>query len=286
MTSGVYLITNLVNGKVYVGSSAYISKRWAAHKRALRDGNHHNRYLQSSAKKHGHENFQFTMLETCDASNEALKSTEQRYIDAYGSCERNVGYNLSPSAYNNLGIKFSEETRKRMSIAFKGRIRTPEHTANLVASYLKNNDNTGRKLPDQHVQAIRAGKAYQRRPVIQYSLGYKQIAEYECAGDAADALNVSRRIIGKACEVGRVAAGHYWCFKDNPRNAPVVVSAGRFRNVEQSDMEGNFLKLWKTLTQAAVELSFQTSGINKACNGVFPHYKGFKWRYLTPEEHQ
>jgi predicted GIY-YIG superfamily endonuclease len=43
--SGVYGIVNLVNGKVYIGSSVDLSRREGEHFRLLRGGYHRNTYL-------------------------------------------------------------------------------------------------------------------------------------------------------------------------------------------------------------------------------------------------
>ena len=57
--SGIYKITNNVNGKFYIGSSQNISRRWYDHKRELRIQKHHNKYLQRAWNKYGEENFSF-----------------------------------------------------------------------------------------------------------------------------------------------------------------------------------------------------------------------------------
>lgn len=79
MRSGVYLITCLVSGKVYVGSSTDIDKRWATHKDLLTRSKHHCRHLQSSWVKYGPCNFVMEMLEE---TKEGLRDREQFYIDA------------------------------------------------------------------------------------------------------------------------------------------------------------------------------------------------------------
>lgn len=43
--SGVYVITNLVNGKFYIGSSVGINTRWWNHLVDLRNGTHENPHL-------------------------------------------------------------------------------------------------------------------------------------------------------------------------------------------------------------------------------------------------
>lgn len=108
--SGVYVITNIVNGKRYIGSSANISHREKTHFNFLHKGNHHNAHLQSSYNMYGKENFNFQILEYCNTS--VLIEREQFYIDTL--CPE---YNKRLTADSNLGLKRSEESRKKMSDA-------------------------------------------------------------------------------------------------------------------------------------------------------------------------
>lgn len=45
---GVYKIENLLDGKVYVGKSKDIGRRWYEHKYELNKGKHINKHLQNS----------------------------------------------------------------------------------------------------------------------------------------------------------------------------------------------------------------------------------------------
>lgn len=49
MKSGIYLIK--INDKIYIGSSANISKRWREHKTDLIAGRHKNMFLQRTWNK-------------------------------------------------------------------------------------------------------------------------------------------------------------------------------------------------------------------------------------------
>ena len=66
MKSGIYIIKNLLNEKIYVGSSVNIKKRFQEHKLNLRKNEHANFHLQKSWNLHGEENFIFVELEYCD----------------------------------------------------------------------------------------------------------------------------------------------------------------------------------------------------------------------------
>lgn len=62
--SGIYTITNKITGKMYIGESLDIYRRWHdEHIPQLRKNRHYNKELQSDFNKYGEENFQFEILE-------------------------------------------------------------------------------------------------------------------------------------------------------------------------------------------------------------------------------
>lgn len=65
---GIYKITNLETGKIYIGRSIDIDARWKKHKSNLRNGKHVNKGLQSDYKKYGESAFEFEILKLCDPS--------------------------------------------------------------------------------------------------------------------------------------------------------------------------------------------------------------------------
>lgn len=122
MTIGVYLIRNTVNGKVYVGSSSNVEKRFGDHKRHLRRGAHTSCHLQEAWKLYGEESFVFTLKMECEENR--LLEVEQEYMDLYLSSDGDCGYNICEKAGrppSRKGIPKSPETRRRMSDAAKSR---------------------------------------------------------------------------------------------------------------------------------------------------------------------
>ena len=117
--TGIYCITNRINGKRYVGSSINISKRFGEHKTELRGQRHINSYLQKSYNKYGEGSFTFDVVEEC--GHNKLIEREEYWIAQYDACNRELGYNFNPyPSRPRLGVKASPETLRRMSIANGG----------------------------------------------------------------------------------------------------------------------------------------------------------------------
>lgn len=135
---GIYKITSKIDGKIYIGSSDDIVRRWRDHKSLLRRSCHHSKYLQYAWNKHGEENFIFEVLELIDEEKDLLL-IEQKYLDESSSLDPSVGYNLSKvagSAFKNM--HHSEETKKIQSEKNSG----PNHWA------------FGKHLSEEHKQTI------------------------------------------------------------------------------------------------------------------------------------
>lgn len=114
---GVYKITNLINGKVYIGQSINIIKRWNNYKRRT----FNNTYLLNAFNKYGFENFNFEILQKIEDScltQFLLNYFECKYIIQYNSLNRKNGYNLKEGGRSG---KFSENIKKKMSISAKNK---------------------------------------------------------------------------------------------------------------------------------------------------------------------
>ena len=88
--SGVYKITRLKTGEVYIGQAVNISTRWAEHcKSALGVGTLASSQLHRVMAEDGAENFTFEVVE--EVEKDKLKERESFYIDFYDS--KNYGLN-------------------------------------------------------------------------------------------------------------------------------------------------------------------------------------------------
>jgi group I intron endonuclease len=111
--SGIYCIRNTINGKAYVGKSVNIPGRWRWHRRKLRTNLHDSAHLQLSWNMYGENSFEFLILEQCD--NSCLNERETFYIKMLDSRNIEKGYNLTDGGDGLLGMKRSDETKRKLS---------------------------------------------------------------------------------------------------------------------------------------------------------------------------
>lgn len=88
---GIYCIKNLINGKVYIGQSKDIEKRWKEHR--LRLKSKRKSAIKDAFIKYGINNFSFNIIEECKI--EELNEKEIYYISFYDSTNKEKGYNLT-----------------------------------------------------------------------------------------------------------------------------------------------------------------------------------------------
>ncbi len=158
MVCGIYKITNIVNGKFYIGSTTRLSARKAEHK-YRRKTNKGNSAIKNAVAKYGEDNFIFTVLEvfefgewaTREYKDEVLSSREQYYIDT-----------LNPK-YN---IRVKDVTRSIGVCSSKQR----EHLIRIS------------NLPRD--------RSLYKKPVLQVDVDGNFIREFRCAKDAEKELNL------------------------------------------------------------------------------------------------
>lgn len=120
---GIYLIECIETKKVYIGSAKNLERRKKEHFSNLLKNKHNNKLLQNAWNKYGSENFVFKVLEKLDNENELL-FYEQKYIDFFKQTHKL--FNICMIAGNTLGIRMSDEAKKKLSISATGRKKTTE----------------------------------------------------------------------------------------------------------------------------------------------------------------
>ena len=107
--TGVYKITNLINGKFYIGSTSNsFYNRYHQHLSDYKAGKTSIKVLYRAIDKYGIENFEFTIVHICN-KDECI-NFEQLYID------QGTDYNCCPIAGSMLGYKHPDDSKTKTII--------------------------------------------------------------------------------------------------------------------------------------------------------------------------
>lgn len=89
---GIYKITNILNGKCYIGRSTSVRKRLTDHiKSAIGISTIADQYIHQVMRKENLWNFRFELIEECDK--DKLNEREKYYIDFFQTADTTYGYN-------------------------------------------------------------------------------------------------------------------------------------------------------------------------------------------------
>ena len=146
---GVYMIKCLINGKVYIGKSNDVKRRWREHKSRLKRNNHENEKLQYDWNEYGEDNFEFKLIENYDNEEFGIE-LEKKYINEYKSYDLNFGYNMTLGKGENGGEILTEETKKKL----KGRELSEEHKKKISESNIGNKNALGYKHTEEAKKKI------------------------------------------------------------------------------------------------------------------------------------
>jgi len=199
--SGVYIITNTVNGNRYIGSSVDIHRRWWQHRSQLCKGTHGNQILQRAWDKYGESSFEFSILLLCSETDTLLN--EQQCLDTFHP-EYNICISVTASM---LGRTMSEEHKRKIGDANKGRVMSDEQKLKLSEAH------KGKKWSEEHRANMEGKHAHfgykftdeQKEHLRQSHLGYVMPEEQKNKiGEAGKGRIVSAETREK---IGKIHAG-------------------------------------------------------------------------------
>ena len=129
---------------------------------------------------------------------------------------------------------------------------------------------------------------------------YKMVYQFTKTGDfiksfpsarlAAHELGISRGAIQSVCRgVGKnkTAGGYIWSYEIDDLQKPqkITLEHNTVKHVNQFDTEGQFIKEFLSIKEAAFEVGISETSIRHACNGTAGRKSagGFVWRYANEE---
>jgi group I intron endonuclease len=279
--SCVYIITNLINNKIYIGKTSKTYKeRWSQHiSAALADSSKpdYNFLLHKAIRKYGKEQFKVELLED-NISDEESCLREQYWINFYHSSilfEENNGYNMT---YGGEGtIKIDREEIFNLwdsglgTIAISQKLNNHIHSIKYILStypnYNKEIDfarNNGRK-------------------VYQYDMNGKLIKEYPSISYAAREVNVDPSLINKCCSKEKQSCKEFfWSYSADEIFEPKKLRTWKQYQVIQKNLDGEEIAIFSSMSAAGKAMNkTQTKYIKECCEGTRDEMYGYKWEYKT-----
>lgn len=269
---GIYKIENKINGKIYIGQSKNIQKRWEEHKSCQKP----NAILTIAFQKYGISNFDFSVIEECQQ--DELDEREKYWIQYYNSFED--GYNLTRGG--NSGFYYDiysvwETFQKTQNIA---------KTAKIIGCH----KTTARNII--HAFGVNLEEQQFAKPVLKINPTTLQIiAEYPSVREAAEANHISRAAITKVINGRGISSnGFLWRTKDSDLSTlqPIEVKPLK-RKVAQIDKNTDeIIQIYDSIAEAALALNKDkktaSPGICSVCKGKKKSAYGYKWKYMDGEE--
>jgi group I intron endonuclease len=226
---GIYLITNKINGKKYVGLSNNINRRFAEHKCSLKNK---TTVLSKAFRKYSIENFEFEILEIV----EDVKNLSDREI--FWINKINPEYNMNEGGVGNKGYIVSNELKNHLRILGKiqWQSKTDIEKQEIIVKNLKGPAfnrivseetkqklrlaNIGKKQSQETKSKISSknkvsmiGNKSGNKPVIAYN--DNEEIEFESGKIAADSFGVNPTCITGVLKGRRLTScGYKWKYKN------------------------------------------------------------------------
>lgn len=114
----IYKITNMINGKVYIGQTVDFHRRVIEYRTRNPEKSSSSKYgIMLAIKQYGIDNFRFEIIHTCRSEDELTKM-EYYFIEKYKSHDPKYGYNSKHLTIDGEACNY--QTRLKMSESHKG----------------------------------------------------------------------------------------------------------------------------------------------------------------------
>lgn len=267
----VYCHTLISDGRKYIGITCNNPrKRWN-----YGNGYRKNKYFYRAIKKYGWDSFKHDILFE-DLTKEEACQKEQELIREFKTTDNAFGFNLTSGGEGTYGFKFSEESKKKMSLAKKGWKPPKEATQKSIATRKANGYKGafyGKKLSEEHKRHISEG----HMGMVFTEDRKRHISETK-KGKKYNRPNYShseetKRKIGDANRGQK--RGHL------PQEQREKISlANRNNSMSKPIMCVELGTLYPSLHEATRQLGIDASNISACCRGKYKTTHGYTFRYV------
>lgn len=197
--SVIYQWTNLVNGKIYIGSACDVYERYTDYRHGHLDSKskEFRRPIMMAMRKYGFDNFRFSVLEVVE-DKQRLVSREQFYFDLHLPFDP-LGYNICRKAGSMLGFKMPVESIRKI---WSKRSRTLNLTSEQrqhridVSTGRRHTAETRRRISESAKSRPFANSKSPPVPIYQIDkITLKPVNSFSSIKSAAEAVN------GKPCSI-------------------------------------------------------------------------------------
>jgi group I intron endonuclease len=274
---GIYIWSNKITGKMYIGSSIDLARRLKSHFLGIRS----NVELQSDIEEYGIQNFTVTIVEFIPLIEDISKlkgliiEREQFYLDNLCNANKDsedfdiISYNSMRKATSPLGHKHSEESKAKMSICKKGINLTEEHKQKIKDNHATKqldfvHHRKKRPSTQKEIKGIIKMQTKNHVPILQYNAYTGDfIKEYISMAEAGrnlkmDASCISRNISGKT----KICAGSIF-MKKVSKNYPKNIEPIECNYIEVFDLDLNLLGVFKNPFEIEKTLGIHHSVVSR-----------------------
>ena len=300
----IYKTTNLVNGLIYIGQKQIIETE-----EDLLKSNYYGsgKKIKESLKFFKKENFK---REVIDDSNDLddLNKKEEYWIEYYNATNPEIGYNIAKKTGKNFwtGCHHTDESKAKTS----KKVYQYDLNCNFIREYpsLKESQRitniNGISFSNYYIKIIhdhiwfdhiitndeisRIKKIINNRKTIkknvyQYGLLGNLIKKYESITKASKYNNISSSLIFKSCnDITKTAKDFFWSYDELNKETIDYRLYMYYINkkvIYQYDLFGNFIKEYKTITEASNITNVHLGNIGSCCSGKVKTAGGFIWSF-------